>query len=123
MTGADVCAGSGAEEGSKSKTCPTCGGLGQVISSRGIFSIAQTCRRCEGAGRVIEKPCKACHGEGRSELTSKIKLRIPPGVDTGSRLRSSGNGEAEPAAARLPAIYTSSCTSNRTIFFNGTAMI
>src|SRR6266404_1688208 len=90
----DVCQGSGAESGSKSKPCPTCGGRGQVISSRGIFSIAQTCPRCEGAGRVIEKPCKACQGTGRREHSSKIKLRIPAGVDTGSRLRSSGNGEA-----------------------------
>jgi len=90
----EVCHGSGAESGSKSKVCPTCGGRGQVISSRGIFSIAQTCPRCEGAGRVIEKPCKTCQGTGRHERTSKIKLRIPPGVDTGSRLRSSGNGEA-----------------------------
>jgi molecular chaperone DnaJ len=90
----DVCHGSGAESGSKSKPCPTCGGRGQVISSRGIFSIAQTCPRCEGAGRVIEKPCKACHGAGRREHTSKIKLKIPAGVDSGSRLRSSGNGEA-----------------------------
>jgi molecular chaperone DnaJ len=90
----DVCHGTGAEAGSKSKTCPTCGGRGQVISSRGIFSIAQTCPRCEGAGRVIEKPCHNCQGTGRREHSSKITIRIPPGVDTGSRLRSSGNGEA-----------------------------
>lgn len=90
----EVCQGTGAESGSTSKVCPTCGGRGQVISSRGIFSIAQTCPRCEGAGRVIEKPCKACHGSGRRERSSKIKLRIPAGVDTGSRLRSTGNGEA-----------------------------
>ncbi len=90
----EVCHGSGAESGSKSKGCPTCGGRGQVISSRGIFSIAQTCPRCEGSGRVIEKPCKTCHGSGRHEKSSTIKIRIPAGVDTGSRLRSSGNGEA-----------------------------
>jgi len=90
----EVCAGSGSEAGTKSKPCATCGGRGQVLSSRGIFSIAQTCPRCEGAGRVIEKPCKACRGAGRMEQTSRIKLRIPAGVDTGSRLRSSGNGEA-----------------------------
>jgi molecular chaperone DnaJ len=90
----EICQGSGAEAGSKSKICPTCSGRGQVISSRGIFSIAQTCPRCEGAGKVIEKPCKTCHGAGRLERTSKIKLRIPAGVDTGSRLRSSGSGEA-----------------------------
>jgi molecular chaperone DnaJ len=89
----DVCKGSGAESGSNTRTCPTCGGRGQVISSRGIFSIAQTCPHCQGAGRVIEKPCKSCHGKGRRDVTSKIKLRIPAGVDSGSRLRSSGNGE------------------------------
>ena len=90
----DVCQGSGAEAGSRARTCSTCGGRGQVISSRGIFSIAQTCPHCQGAGRVIDHPCKACRGQGRRERTSKITLRSPPGVDTGSRLRSAGNGEA-----------------------------
>jgi molecular chaperone DnaJ len=89
-----ACNGSGAESSSRTKICPTCGGRGQIISSRGIFSIAQTCPHCQGAGRVIEKTCKVCHGSGRHEQTSKIKLRIPAGVDTGSRLRSAGNGEA-----------------------------
>jgi molecular chaperone DnaJ len=90
----EVCDGSGAEAGSRVKACPTCGGRGQVISSRGIFSIAQTCPACQGAGRVIEKPCKTCHGSGRRDRPSKIKLKIPGGVDTGSRLRSVGNGQA-----------------------------
>jgi molecular chaperone DnaJ len=88
------CHGSGREADSKVKTCATCGGRGQVVSSRGIFSIAQTCPRCEGTGRVIENPCKVCRGAGRKERTSKIKLRIPAGVDTGARLRSAGSGEA-----------------------------
>ena len=90
----EVCRGSGAEEGSRARTCPTCGGRGQVINSRGIFSIAQTCPSCQGAGRIIDKPCRNCKGQGRRERTSKIKLRIPAGVDTASRLRSAGNGEA-----------------------------
>lgn len=90
----ETCHGSGAQEGSRVKNCPTCGGRGQVLSSRGIFSIAQTCPRCEGAGQVIEKPCRACQGSGRAEKRTKITLKIPPGVDTGARLRSSGNGEA-----------------------------
>jgi molecular chaperone DnaJ len=90
----ETCQGSGAEPGSRIRTCPSCSGRGQVVNSRGIFSIAQTCPHCQGAGRVLEKPCKACHGQGRRERSSKIKLRIPAGVDTGSRLRSSGNGEA-----------------------------
>lgn len=89
----EVCTGSGAEKGSGMKTCPTCGGRGQVISSRGIFSIAQTCPRCEGRGRTFERPCKTCSGSGRHQRTSSIKLKIPAGVDTGARLRSSGNGE------------------------------
>jgi molecular chaperone DnaJ len=90
----EQCRGTGAETGSSTKVCPICGGRGQVISSRGIFSIAQTCSRCEGAGRVIEKPCRTCHGAGRRERTSKVKIKIPGGVDTGARLRSVGNGEA-----------------------------
>ncbi len=90
----EVCLGSGAEAGSSPKVCSTCGGRGQVVTSRGIFSIAQTCPRCEGAGRMIDKPCRSCRGAGRRERTSKIKLKIPAGVDTGARLRSSGNGEA-----------------------------
>jgi molecular chaperone DnaJ len=90
----DACNGSGMEHGSKARGCPTCGGRGQVLTARGIFSIAQTCPHCNGVGRILEKPCKSCHGNGRREHHSKIKLRIPPGVDTASRLRSSGNGEA-----------------------------
>ncbi len=90
----ETCEGAGMEKGSSMRTCTSCGGRGQVLMSRGIFSIAQTCPTCKGAGRIIEKPCKACHGEGKRQRSSKIKLRIPPGVDAGSRLRSSGNGEA-----------------------------
>ncbi len=89
----DVCHGSGAETGSSRKSCPTCHGRGQVVTARGIFSIAQTCPRCKGAGQIIEKPCRNCSGEGRREKSSKVRLRIPAGVDTGARLRSSGNGE------------------------------
>ena len=90
----DACHGSGAEAGSKMKTCATCGGRGQVLTSRGIFSIAQTCPHCKGQGRILEKPCQTCHGDGKRSNTSKIKLRIPAGVEGGSRLRSQGNGEA-----------------------------
>jgi molecular chaperone DnaJ len=90
----DTCGGSGMERGSKMQNCSTCGGRGQVLMARGIFSIAQTCPHCKGGGKILEKPCKSCSGEGKRNRTSKIKLRIPPGVDTGSRLRSTGNGEA-----------------------------
>ena len=90
----EKCHGSGAEDGAKSRTCATCGGRGQVISARGIFSIAQTCPHCQGAGKVIDRPCSLCRGQGRQEKSTKIKLKIPAGVDTGSRLRSAGNGES-----------------------------
>lgn len=89
----EPCVGRGAEPGSPLKTCGMCGGHGRVVSSRGIFSIQQTCPKCEGVGRMIEKPCKHCHGSGRVKKPSKIKLRVPAGVDTGARLRSTGNGE------------------------------
>ena len=88
------CAGKGAEPGSRTINCPACGGRGQVISSRGFFQVSQTCPRCRGVGQIIEKPCRACDGEGRAENTSRIKLKIPAGIADGSRLRSSGNGEA-----------------------------
>jgi molecular chaperone DnaJ len=88
------CSGKGAEPGSRTINCPNCGGRGQVISSRGFFQVSQTCPRCRGVGQIIEKPCSACAGEGRAENTSRIKLQIPPGIADGSRLRSSGNGEA-----------------------------
>ncbi len=90
----DACHGSGAESGSGRRTCPACGGYGQVEQVLGGFMrVRQTCPRCGGAGRVIEKPCRACRGTGRREKTTQVTLRIPPGVDTGTRLRSSGNGE------------------------------
>lgn len=90
----DTCNGSGIEAGSKTHTCTTCQGRGEVITSRGIFSIRQACPRCHGAGRLVDKPCKTCRGEGRRDKQAKITLRIPAGVDTGARLRSTGNGEA-----------------------------
>ena len=88
------CQGSGAEKGSKVVSCFDCGGRGQVLTSRGFFQVSQTCPRCRGTGQAIERPCTSCGGEGRAESTSKIKLKIPAGVDEGSRLRSPRNGEA-----------------------------
>jgi molecular chaperone DnaJ len=90
----EKCHGSGAEPGSRVINCPTCGGRGQVISSRGFFQVSQTCPRCRGAGQIVEKPCRQCQGEGRVEQASRIKLKIPAGIGNGSRLRSSRNGEA-----------------------------
>ena len=88
------CGGSGAEPGSKKTTCSTCGGTGQVTSNRGFVSFRQVCPTCQGTGQVIENPCSECRGEGRVMDSSTVKVRIPAGVATGSKLRSAGKGEA-----------------------------
>src|SRR2546423_609761 len=90
----DKCGGSGAEPGSQKTRCPTCGGRGQVVSSRGFFHISQTCPRCHGAGEIIEKPCQKCRGEGRVEKLSRVSLKISAGIREGTRLRSLGKGGA-----------------------------
>jgi molecular chaperone DnaJ len=99
------CDGSGAEPGSKKVTCPTCRGAGQIRRSGGIITFAQTCPTCGGSGQKIEKPCTSCRGEGRAPKTAKVNVRIPPGVDTGTRLRSSGNGEAGLAGGQNGDLY------------------
>jgi len=89
------CNGSGAEPGARLRSCPTCGGQGQIRRTLGGFiNIAETCPRCSGAGRMVDRLCRACRGEGRQMRTAKVKLRIPAGVDTGTRLRSVGNGQS-----------------------------
>ncbi len=90
----EACKGSGAEAGSQPKNCKTCGGVGQVTASQGFFSVRQTCPACRGQGKVVDKPCKPCQGQGRKGEIHKVKVKIPPGVDTGSQLRSSGGGDA-----------------------------
>ncbi|PAW76905.1 MAG: molecular chaperone DnaJ [Verrucomicrobia bacterium Tous-C9LFEB] len=93
METCEHCSGSGAAAGSSATTCSTCRGAGQVYVTRGFFSVAQACPRCHGAGQMIEKPCPTCHGAGRQEKASKIKIKIPAGIEDGSRLRSTGQGE------------------------------
>ena len=88
------CNGSGSNKGTGTSSCSTCDGHGQVISSRGFFQVQQTCPDCDGTGEMIEDPCTACRGEGRIEELTRIKLKVPPGISHGSRIRSSGNGEA-----------------------------
>ena len=90
----EPCSGGGAEKGSKTVPCQTCGGRGQVTRNAGIIMMRQTCPRCSGAGKVIERPCRTCSGEGRVNQKTSVRIRIPAGVDTGVRLRSSGNGAA-----------------------------
>ncbi|MDD5680127.1 MAG: molecular chaperone DnaJ [Candidatus Omnitrophica bacterium] len=88
-----TCSGSGAKPGTKKTTCPQCKGSGQMVASNGFFQLRQTCPKCHGEGSVIQTPCPTCRGEGRVKEVHKIKVKIPPGVDTGSHLRVRGEGE------------------------------
>lgn len=87
------CDGSGAEKGSETETCPTCRGAGQVVASQGFFSVATTCPTCHGGGKIIRNPCKHCQGKGRVRAGRKIRVNIPAGVDNGTQLRVTGEGE------------------------------
>ncbi len=89
----NTCNGSGCKPGHKPQVCPTCHGRGQVIHSQGFFQVSTACPNCHGSGQVITDPCQDCHGTGLVERSKKIDLRIPAGVDTGSRMRLSGQGE------------------------------
>ncbi|HEX7177891.1 MAG TPA: molecular chaperone DnaJ [Pyrinomonadaceae bacterium] len=90
----DACEGTGAAKGTQPENCATCGGAGQVRFQQGFFSVARTCGNCRGAGRIIRNPCDACQGAGRVEREKQLEVKIPAGVETGSRLRITGEGEA-----------------------------
>jgi molecular chaperone DnaJ len=93
MAECESCHGSGAKKGSEPKTCPTCGGHGQVRMQQGFFSIQQTCPKCHGTGRYIADPCTSCQGAGRVKQHKTLSVRIPAGIDEGDRIRLSGEGE------------------------------
>ena len=88
------CEGSGAMPGTQPKACPTCGGAGAVRAQQGFFVVERACPTCHGAGQVIADPCPECRGEGRVDVTKTLTVNIPPGVDEGTRIRLSGEGEA-----------------------------
>jgi molecular chaperone DnaJ len=90
----ETCHGSGAEAGSKPQQCPTCHGRGRVRAQQGFFTVERTCHTCHGAGQVIDKPCKVCAGQGRVRREKTLKVAIPAGVEDGTRIRLSGEGEA-----------------------------
>ena len=90
----DSCGGTGLEPGSREEICPTCRGHGQIFQTQGFFRISTTCNRCKGSGKIITSPCKECGGEGRLQRFRKVNIKIPAGVDTGTRLRLKGKGEA-----------------------------
>jgi molecular chaperone DnaJ len=93
MAECDSCHGSGAKKGTEPKTCPTCGGHGQVRMQQGFFSIQQTCPKCHGTGRFVADPCPTCHGGGRVKQHKTLSVKIPSGIDEGDRIRLSGEGE------------------------------
>jgi len=93
MEPCEACHGSGARKGTEPKTCPTCGGAGQVRIQQGFFSIQQTCPRCHGSGRFIADPCPTCRGAGRVKQHKTLSVNIPAGIDDGDRIRLAGEGE------------------------------
>lgn len=90
-----TCTGSGAAKGSSPSTCSTCNGYGQVRYQQGFFSVSRTCGYCQGTGRIISDPCRDCRGSGRVTREKMLEIKIPAGIDTGSRLRIQGEGELE----------------------------
>ncbi|MEX1031908.1 MAG: molecular chaperone DnaJ [Cellvibrionaceae bacterium] len=94
LVSCEPCHGSGTKSGSRPSPCSTCGGLGQVRMQQGFFSVQQTCPNCRGKGTVITDPCHKCHGQGRVEETKTLSVKVPPGMDSGDRIRLASEGEA-----------------------------
>ena len=90
----DTCTGTGADGGAEPATCPTCSGMGKVRAQQGFFTVERTCPTCSGIGQIIKNPCKACGGAGRTEKERSLSVNIPAGVETGTRIRLAGEGEA-----------------------------
>jgi molecular chaperone DnaJ len=101
----DTCDGSGARKGTGTRRCSTCGGAGKVRAQQGFFMVERTCPTCQGAGEIIEDPCPACDGDGRTEKRKTLTVTIPAGVDEGTRIRLSGEGEAGARGAAPGDLY------------------
>ncbi len=101
----DKCHGSGASHGSKPRTCPVCGGRGQVYRNQGFFSVATTCSSCRGDGTIIDNPCKNCSGTGQVPKSVRIRVNIPAGVEDGTRLRVPDEGEPSPSGGPRGDLY------------------
>ena len=116
LVSCEPCNGSGAKKGSSPKTCPTCHGNGQVQMRQGFFAVQQTCPTCSGRGKIISDPCNECHGQGRTEKTKTLSVKIPAGVDTGDRIRLSGEGEAGESGAPAGDLYVQVHVRDHDIF-------
>jgi len=110
------CGGSGAKPGTKPKTCPTCGGAGQVRMQQGFFSIQQTCPQCRGSGHIIEEACGHCRGAGRVQEHKTLSVKVPAGVDTGDRIRLAGEGERGPHGGPAGDLYVQVQVQEHPIF-------
>ena len=99
------CSGSGAAPGSKAESCPQCQGVGQVRVAHGFFSVTRTCPQCQGAGKTISKPCTSCGGKGQTKNARELSVDVPAGVDSGSRLRVTGEGESGQRGGRRGDLY------------------
>ena len=116
MVHCDTCDGSGAKKGTNPVTCNTCGGVGQVRMQQGFFSVQQTCPACRGQGKIIKDPCSDCHGQGRKEKRKTLSVKIPPGVDTGDRIRLAGEGEAGLNGGPAGDLYVQVAVRDHSIF-------
>ncbi|MCG8009833.1 MAG: molecular chaperone DnaJ [Candidatus Thiodiazotropha lotti] len=112
----DTCGGSGAKKGSSPKTCETCAGHGQVRMQQGFFSVQQTCPRCHGKGSGIDDPCPKCQGQGRIQEHKTLSVKVPPGVDSGDRIRLAGEGEAGESGGPPGDLYVQVAVKPHSIF-------
>ncbi len=101
----DACEGSGAKPGTAARGCPTCHGHGKVRAQQGFFVVERVCPTCHGRGEVIAEPCRECRGEGRVEKSKTLEVKIPAGVDEGTRIRMQGEGEASPRGSPPGDLY------------------
>jgi molecular chaperone DnaJ len=116
LVSCEPCRGSGAKPGTQAKNCTTCNGVGQIRMQQGFFSVQQTCPSCRGKGKTIGDPCISCRGQGRVEKTKKLSVKIPPGVDTGDRIRLSGEGEAGAQGGQTGDLYVQVAVREHAIF-------
>lgn len=112
----ETCEGTGAKKGTTVDTCKTCHGQGQVRIQQGFFSMQQTCPSCRGQGKTIKEPCTSCRGQGRVEKSKTLEVKIPAGVDTGDRIRLSGEGEAGPNGGASGDLYVQVAVRDHKIF-------
>ncbi len=116
LVACDVCDSSGAKRGTTPSTCSTCHGVGQVRMQQGFFSVQQTCPACRGKGKVITDPCPNCRGQGRVQKEKTLAVKIPAGVDTGDKIRLSGEGEASDSGGPAGDLYVAIVVKSHQIF-------